>query len=164
MSNSNILFNQIMKKISNLRRIQNEVKDIVNDSSTNCIQIKMISDNIYKYIAEISGPIDSLYEGYKFKLSIDLSDDYPFSPPSIKFLTPIKHLNINSTGNICLDLLKDNWKPLLSIKSILMSIILLLSEPNISDPLDSDLAVIYRTNKKEYATIIKKYCENNREK
>lgn len=151
-----------MKKISNLRRIQNEVKDIESDSSSNGIEIKMNGDNIYKYIAEISGPIDSLYEGHKFKLSIDLQDDYPFSPPSVKFLTPIKHLNVNSTGNICLDLLKDNWKPLMSIKSILMSIILLLSEPNISDPLDSDLAVIYRTNKQEYTKIIKKYCKNNK--
>lgn len=153
-----------MNRISNLRRIQNELKDIEKDSSSSGIEIKMVEDNIYKFIAEILGPAESLYDGYKFKLQIELPNDYPFSPPAVKFLTPIKHPNINLTGNICLDLLKDQWKPLLSMKSILMSIILLLSEPNFSDPLDSDLAEIYRKNKKDYAKTIKNYCKKNQDK
>jgi ubiquitin-conjugating enzyme E2 N len=66
------------------------------------------------------------------------------SPPKVVFDTKIYHPNIgkninnlDNLGRICLDILKKNWSPALQIKSVLLSIQSLLSEPNPDDPLNN---------------------------
>ena len=146
---------------ANLRRIQNEIDQIRKRGSEydKMFSIDMVNDDVYNWKAIIYGPNDSLYEGYKFNLDIKLSHDYPYSPIGVKFITPIRHVNINTHGDICLDILKHNWTPSQNIQSIMLSIYILLSEPNIEDPLNSDLAKLYRTNKQEYENSIKQFCQ-----
>ena len=55
---------------------------------------------------EITGPENSPYESGIFELDLSITDRYPFEPPKLRFITPIYHPNIDSTGRICLDLLK----------------------------------------------------------
>lgn len=145
----------------NLKRLQNEIKFLQNqDDCKDIFRIKMIDDNIYHWQAVLFGPQESIYEGYEFKLNIDIPSDYPISAPTIKFITPIEHMNINKAGDICLDILKANgWSPTQSIKSLMISIRLLLSCPNPSDPFNSSLANLYNKNEKEYLKVIKQCCE-----
>ena len=44
--------------------------------------------------------------GGVFKLELFLPDDYPMTPPKIRFLTKIFHPNVDKLGRICLDVLK----------------------------------------------------------
>lgn len=96
------------------------------------------------------GPPDSPYAGGVFFLSIQFPTDYPFKAPKISFTTKIYHPNINSNGNICLDILKDQWSPALTISKVLLSICSLLTDPNPDDPLVPEIANVYKTDVAKY--------------
>jgi ubiquitin-conjugating enzyme E2 D/E len=96
------------------------------------------------------GPSDSPYAGGVFFVKIHFPPDYPFKPPKVAFTTKVYHPNVNSQGSICLDILKDQWSPALTISKVLLSISSLLTDPNPDDPLVPEIAHIYKTDKKRY--------------
>lgn len=65
---------------------------------------------------------DSPYSGGVFFLAIHFPTDYPFKPPKVNFTTRIYHPNINSNGSICLDILRDQWSPALTISKGILAI------------------------------------------
>jgi ubiquitin-protein ligase len=89
--------------------------------------------------AAIKGPDGSPFDGGTFALTIQLSHQYPFEPPLVRFVTPIYHPNIDSEGRICLDLLKSEWTPSSNINNILLSIRMLMESPNGQDGLVADI-------------------------
>ena len=97
-------------------------------------------DNLYEWVSTILGPPGSPYEGGCFFLDIHFTPEYPFKPPKVTFKTRIYHCNVNSQGVICLDILKDNWSPALTISKVLLSICSLLTDCNPSDPLVGSIA------------------------
>ncbi len=82
------------------------------------------------WTATISGPDDTPYAGLTFKLSFDFPSNYPYAPPTVLFKTPIYHPNVDFSGRICLDILKDKWSAVYNVQSVLLSLQSLLGEPN----------------------------------
>lgn len=144
-----------------LKRINNEIKQLqsVSKENSHMFDIQMVADNVFHWRATIYGPVDTLYANYEFILDIVLPADYPKNSPSIKFITPIQHLNINTAGDICLDILKEKWTPTLKITSVLVSIISLLGDSNPQSPLNYDLAELYRTDYDGYVKMINNACQ-----
>jgi len=132
-----------------LKRINKELADIGKSPPSNC-SAGPIGDDLFKWQATIMGPSDSPYEGGVFFLEIQFPQDYPFKPPKIRFQTKIYHCNVNDKGGICLDILKDNWSPALTISKVLLSICSLLTDPNPDDPLVPEIATLYKKNRKTH--------------
>ena len=99
------------------------------------IDTKEAETNVTPGNASITGPSNTPYAGGQFDLRIHFSVDYPFSPPVIQFHTKLYHPNIETHGNganICADILfvSQEWSPCLSIEKTLLSLLILLEEPN----------------------------------
>ncbi|XP_060735240.1 ubiquitin-conjugating enzyme E2 D4-like isoform X3 [Tachysurus vachellii] len=102
---------------------------------------------------------DSPYQGGVFFLTIHFPTDYPFKPPRVAFTTKIYHPNINSNGSICLDILRSNWSPALTVSKVLLSICSLLCDPNPDDPLVPDIAHIYKSDKDQYNRMAQEWTQ-----
>ena len=143
-----------------IRRLQKELIEIKKDTPANCSAGLINPDDLFTWQATIIGPTETPYEGGMFNLRIFFPPDYPFKPPKITFQTRIYHPNINSNGEICLDILKTQWSPALSLTKILLSLCSLLSDPNPNDPLVPEIAKIYKTDIEEFNRIAREYTIN----
>ena len=69
----------------------------------------------------------------------------------MKFITKVYHPNVSSaSGAICLDILKDAWSPVLTLKSTLISLQSLLCSPEPNDPQDAEVAKHYMTSRSSF--------------
>jgi len=135
--------------MSALRRIQKEILELKDDPPSNC-SAGPEDDDLFHWCATLMGPADSPYSDGVFFLDISFTESYPFKPPKVFFKTKIYHPNINSSGGICLDVLKTAWTPALTIGKLLLSICSLLTDPNPDDPLVPEIASLYKTNPAAY--------------
>lgn len=136
--------------MSTVKRINRELEEIKNFPPDNCSAGLINDNNIFEWRATILGPHGSPYEGGIFQLKIVLQEDYPFTSPKVTFDTKIYHCNISNNGSICLDILKDNWSPALTISKVLLSICSLIDDANPNDPLVPDIAGLLQTNKEKH--------------
>ena len=139
------------------RRIEKELREMQTDAPGNCTAGPIREEDLYKWTGSILGPEGSPYAGGVFWVDIDFPVDYPFKPPRVTFTTKVFHPNINSQGGICLDILKDQWSPALSIGKVLLSISSLLTDPNPKDPLVPDIAHMYETDRPAYNRIAREW-------
>ena len=82
------------------------------------------------WTATLAGPADTPYAALTFKLRLEFPPSYPYAPPAVTFRTPIFHPNVDFSGRICLDILKDKWSAAMNVQSVLLSLQSLLGEPN----------------------------------
>jgi len=137
--------------------------------------------NLFKWTVAIFGPPGTLYQGGYFKASIKFPNNYPYSPPTLRFLSKVWHPNVYENGELCISILHppvedphsgemacERWNPTQNVRTVLLSVISLLNEPNTSSPANVDASVMYRkwkeTNGKdeEYKTIVKKQVDTSK--
>jgi len=131
------------------KRLRRELERLTKDQVPGCCA-KLRGSNLLEWEAFIEGPKDSPFEGGIFHLYLNFPKNYPIKPPTVTFKTKIYHCNIASNGAICLDILKGNWSPVLTTQKILLSICSLLTDPNADDPLVSEVARVYKTNREQF--------------
>jgi len=133
-----------------LRRVNKEIADCKKDKQSNIV-IDMVDESPFHLIGSFPGPPDTPYEGGHFSVDIVIPDSYPFQPVKMKFITKVYHPNISSaSGAICLDILKDAWSPVLTLKSTLISLQSLLCSPEPNDPQDAEVAKHYMTSRASF--------------
>ncbi|CAL5210238.1 unnamed protein product [Lathyrus oleraceus] len=119
--------------------------------------------NVFVWNVTIIGPPDSLYEGGFFNAIMSFPSDYPQNPPKMKFTSEIWHPNVYSDGTVCISILHppgddpvgyedsgERWLPVHTVGSISLSIISMLSSPNIESPANIEAAIEWRDNRGEF--------------
>ncbi|KAK8798060.1 hypothetical protein WA171_005587 [Blastocystis sp. BT1] len=136
------------------KRLLRDLKNLHKDPPAG-IAASPIDNNIYKWEGVIIGPDNTPYEGGVFKLLLEFQDNYPNSPPKVKFLSNIFHPNVFGDGRICLDILQNQWSPVNDVSAVLLSIQSLLSDPNPLSPANYEAARLYTENRTEYNRRVK---------
>ncbi|KAH9896563.1 ubiquitin-conjugating enzyme/RWD-like protein [Cubamyces lactineus] len=141
-----------------LKRIHREIADLKKED-LGAIKLTPSGDDLFHWSATIPGPEGSVYEGGVFQVEIVLGHDYPFSAPRVAFKTRIYHMNINERGSICIDILKHNWSPALSLFKVILSLSSLLTDPNPKDPLVPSIATEYVRNRVQHDSNARRWTE-----
>ena len=81
-------------------------------------------------------PDEGMYKAGSFKFTFAVNNNYPHEPPKVKCVQKIYHPNVDLEGNVCLNILREDWKPVLNLNSIMVGLQYLFLEPNADDPLN----------------------------
>merc|ERR1712100_615345 len=137
--------------------------------------VEPASDDLYTWIVGMFGPPDTIYQGGYFKARMKFPENYPMDPPTMIMMQPMWHPNIYEDGRLCISILhppgedalsgelaSERWNPTQSVATVLLSVISMLSEPNISSPANVDASVMYRNNREEYNSIVLRQVEESK--
>jgi ubiquitin-conjugating enzyme E2 R len=135
--------------------------------------VELINDDIYNWsVALIVLNPDSLYYGGYFKAKMHFPKNYPYSPPDFKFIKPLYHPNIYPDGRLCISILHapgddemsgetaaERWSPVQTVESVLLSILSLLDDAEVSSPANVDASVMLRNDPAKYKEMVRKDLE-----
>ncbi|KAL0235530.1 hypothetical protein GEMRC1_002112 [Eukaryota sp. GEM-RC1] len=124
------------------RRLQSELMTMMS-SDDDGISAFPSGDTILEWNGTILGADGTVFDGCEYSLTFKFSEEYPYKPPVVKFSSPIFHPNVDVHGNICLDILKEEWSAAYDVRSILLSIQSLLDSPNVDSPLNNEAAQLW---------------------
>jgi len=102
-------------------------------------------NNLLNFTLTIT-PDDGFYKGGRFIFTFTIESEYPHTAPKVKCTQKIYHPNIDLEGNVCLNILREDWKPVLTILAVILGMGFLFSEPNPDDPLNKEAAEVLKLN------------------
>ncbi|KAI9818460.1 MAG: hypothetical protein M1827_000519 [Pycnora praestabilis] len=135
--------------------------------------IELNNENIFDWnVALIVVNPESLYYGGYFKAKMTFPKNFPYSPPEFMFLRPIYHPNIYKDGKLCISILHapgedemsgeiaaERWSPIQTVESVLISILSLLDDAEVSSPANVDAGVMLRKYPEEFKEMVEKDVE-----
>eukprot|EP00467_Chlorarachnion_reptans_P016701 CAMPEP_0114499782 /NCGR_PEP_ID=MMETSP0109-20121206/7607_1 /TAXON_ID=29199 /ORGANISM="Chlorarachnion reptans, Strain CCCM449" /LENGTH=195 /DNA_ID=CAMNT_0001677385 /DNA_START=78 /DNA_END=665 /DNA_ORIENTATION=- len=101
-------------------------------------------------------PEEGYWLGGTFHFRCQVPDDYPYKPPKITCRDKIYHPNLDLQGNVCLNILRKDWRPILDLQSIIHGLVFLFTEPNPNDPLNQDAAKVLRDNESQFRSNVRR--------
>lgn len=128
-------------------RIQKDLSEITMPETCELF-FPNFEDYLKFYLAVM--PDEGFYKGGRIIFSFAIPLDYPIAPPKIKCVTVPYHPNIDLEGNVCLNILREDWKPVLSVSSIMYGLQFLLLEPNPDDPLNEHAAECLKSDRRMF--------------
>ncbi|KAL5511529.1 hypothetical protein ACEPAH_4746 [Sanghuangporus vaninii] len=133
-----------------IRRIGKDMQDLEADPIAGVYAAPKSESDLRSWHGFMEGTSDTPYKGGKFNFELDFPEDFPFKPPVFKFTTRIYHPGINEQGQVCLGILRDEWRPSMTLKSVLAAIQEKLNNPKVDDPFEPDIALVLKDNPAQF--------------
>mmetsp|Transcript_1090 Transcript_1090/g.3187 ORF Transcript_1090/g.3187 Transcript_1090/m.3187 type:complete len:211 (-) Transcript_1090:965-1597(-) len=99
-------------------------------------------------------PDTGYWQGATYDFTFNIPPHYPHSPPKVECKTKIYHPNIDLQGKVCLNILREDWKPVLDINAVIYGLIYLFYEPNPDDPLNHEAAELFRKDVRQFENLV----------
>ncbi|CAD5207747.1 unnamed protein product [Bursaphelenchus okinawaensis] len=146
-----------------LKRLMAEYKQLNSNPPEGITAGPSSEDNFFEWNCLITGPPDTCFENGVFPARLSFPEDYPLSPPKMRFTCELFHPNIYADGKVCISILhtpgddptgyessSERWSPVLSVEKVLISVVSMLAEPNDASPANVDAAKMWRENRQEF--------------
>lgn len=78
-------------------------------------------DDILNFTLTIE-PDEGMYKGGTFYFNFAINQNFPHDPPKVKCTQKIYHPNIDLDGNVCLNILREDWKPVLNLNAVIVGL------------------------------------------
>uniref|UniRef100_A0A7S0RVI5 E2 ubiquitin-conjugating enzyme n=1 Tax=Pyramimonas obovata TaxID=1411642 RepID=A0A7S0RVI5_9CHLO len=143
--------------------LQKQLKDLSRNPVEGFSAGLVDDSNVFEWVVSIIGPPDTVYDGGFFSALMTFPQDYPNSPPTVRFTSEMWHPNVYPDGRVCISILHapgddpsgyeracERWSPIHTVETIMLSIISMLSSPNSDSPANIDAAKEWRENRDEY--------------
>ena len=169
--------------------LSKEFHDLKRRPRSNYFQVHCLdADCIHRWVVYVIGPPRTLYEGGVFRTLIRFPRNYPMDPPSVQFQSQILHPNIYRDGKVCISTLQkalpretaegssasalpvstnarggNNWRPVLGVEQVYLSVVSLLSDPNLDDPANAAAANQMRADIDQFKDTVKVLCKLSRD-
>ncbi|KAI8801335.1 ubiquitin-conjugating enzyme/RWD-like protein [Cladochytrium replicatum] len=150
-----------------MKRLMTEYKELTLNAPEGILAGPVTEDNIFVWEALILGPEKTPYENGLFEATLTFPQDYPLSPPVMKFKSHIFHPNVYTDGTVCISILhppgddpnmyehaSERWSPVQSIEKILLSVVSMLAEPNDESGANIEASKMWRTDRLEFDRVV----------
>ncbi|KAF9477381.1 ubiquitin-conjugating enzyme [Pholiota conissans] len=140
------------------RRIQRELADIKTTPIPG-VSVELKDDNLFEWKCTIKADASSPYKNATFNFNVSLPENYPFKAPTVTFTTRIYHPGINEEGAICVPILRDEWKPAVTLSTVLAIIQEKVNNPSPDDPFEPDIAAQLKNDKAKFLATAKEWTK-----
>ena len=131
-------------------RINKELADL-NRAPIAGVEVVPTENDVMIWNIHIDGPEGTPFIGGRFTVNLDFTDNYPFKPPKIKFITKIYHPGVKTdTGEICTQAIEQNWVPTLNAKFVIEAILTVLKTPNAENAQEMSIASQWQSNRQAW--------------
>ncbi|OSX64761.1 hypothetical protein POSPLADRAFT_1178315 [Postia placenta MAD-698-R-SB12] len=143
-----------------LRRIQKELADVTS-RPIDGLTVEPEDGNLFLWNCAIKAASDSPYKGGTFHFTLSLPENFPFKAPSVTFTTKIYHPGINEEGHICVPVLRDQWKPSVTLSSVLAIIQEKVNNPSPDDPFEPEIAAQMKNDHDKFLAAAKEWTKKH---
>lgn len=156
------------------KRLAKEYQQLTRDPPPGVIAGPVNDDDLFVWECLVAGPEDTPYENGVFPALLEFPKDYPLAPPTLKFNPPLLHPNIYPDGLVCISILhppgedpnryerpEERWLPVQSIEKILLSVMLMLAEPNPESGANIDACKLWRDDRDEFDKRVREHVRQS---
>ena len=157
-----------------LARLRNEFRELSQNDDAG-FSVGLVDDNWYTWTVCFSGPDDTPYEGGYYMAFLNFPNDYPNSPPEMRFRTEMWHPNIYPDGRVCISILHpagedafnqsesadERWRPILGVEAVLLSVISMLNDVNLDSPANLDAAIHFRDDRDGFFKRVRRLAQKS---
>ncbi|XP_026456138.1 NEDD8-conjugating enzyme Ubc12-like isoform X2 [Papaver somniferum] len=144
----------VKKQSAGELRLHKDISEL-NLPKTTTIEFPNGKDELMNFEVSIR-PDEGFYRDGTFMFTFQVSPIYPHEAPKVKCKTKVYHPNIDLEGNVCLNILREDWKPVLNINTVIYGLHHLFTEPNCEDPLNHDAAAVLKDNPKLFESNVRR--------